>query len=142
MVFTVKNCDRGLENATRDRRQHFQDRFSIPRKVTCQQSLHVARNITRQITRHIARQITLQRTSQLTHNITPQIPRHTIRQIIVIIISDGFVGTVAISYQVAITFSRKANLRSSLQHFYLYFKVKSLLGLYFKGALQRCFAPF
>ena len=86
-----------------DRRQHFQDRFSIPRKVSCHQSLHISRNITRQITRHIARQITLQRTRQLTHNISPQIPRHTTRQIIVIIISDGFVGTVAISYQVAIT---------------------------------------
>ena len=87
-------------------------------------------------------QITLQRTRQLTHNITLQIPRHTTRQIIVILISNGFVGTVAITYQVAITFSRKANLTFSLQHFYLYFKMKSLLGLYFKGALQRCFAPF
>ena len=66
----------------------------------------------------MTRQITLQRTRQLTHNITPQIPRNTTCQIIIVIISDGFVGTVAISYQVVITFSRKANLRLSLQHFY------------------------
>ena len=68
---------------------------------------------------------------------TRQIPR----QIIIIIINHGFVGTVAISCQVAITFLRKENLRLSLQHFYIYFNVKSLLVLYFKGALQRCFAP-
>ena len=127
------------------RRQHFQDRFSIPRKVNCHQSLYIARNINRHIARQITvcmtSQITLQRTRQLTHNITLQIPRHTTRQIIVILISNGFVGTVAITYQVAITFSRKPNLTLSLQHFYLYFKMKSLLGLYFKGALQRCFAP-
>ena len=123
--------------------QHFQDRFSIPCKVTCHQSRHIARNITRhiprQITRHIARQITLyithqitlQRARQITHNITRQIPCEITRQIIILIISHGFVGTVAISYQVAITFSRKANLRlsRSLQHFYIYFKVKSLLVL-------------
>ena len=48
------------------RRQHFQDRFSIPRKVSCHQSLDIARNITRQITRHRARQITLCMTRQIT----------------------------------------------------------------------------
>ena len=49
------------------RGQHFQDRFSIPRKVTCHQSLHITHNITRQtprqITRHKAREITLYITS-------------------------------------------------------------------------------
>ena len=57
-------------------------RFSIPRKESCHQSLHIARNITRQITRHIVHQITLyitsqinlQRTRQITRNITRQIP--------------------------------------------------------------------
>ena len=104
------------------RLQHFRDQFSIPRKVT----RHIACNITRQITRHIARQITLyitrqitlQRTRQITGNITREITRHITRQIIIIIISHGFVGTVGISYQVAITFPRKANLRLSLQHLY------------------------
>ena len=135
------------------RLQHFQDRFSIARKVTCHQSRHIARNITCQITRHIARlitlyitrQITLQRPGQVTRNITRQIPGqitcHITRQIIIIIVSHGFVGTVAVTYQVAITFSRKANLRLSLQHLYIYFEVKSLLVLHFKGALQRYFAP-
>ena len=115
------------------RRQHFQDRLSIPRKVTCHQSRHIARYITCQMPGHISRQITLYITRQITRNIT--------HQIIIIIISHGFVGIVAISYQVAITFPRKANLRLSSQHFYINFKVKSLLVLYFKGALQRCFAP-
>ena len=108
------------------RGQHFQDRFSIPCKVTCHQSRHIVHNISRNITRHIARQITLyatrqmtlQRTRQVTRNITGQIPCQITRQTIVIIISYGFMGTVAISYQVAITFSRKANPRLSLQHFY------------------------
>ena len=77
----------------------------------------------------------------ITGQIPCQITRHVTRQIIKIIISHGFMGTVAISYQVAITFPRKANLRLSSQHFYINFKVKSLLVLYFKGALQRCFAP-
>ena len=99
------------------RRQHFQDRFSIPRKVTCHQSLCIARHITRHKASQITRQRTLQKTlqiiCQLIHSITPQIPRHKTRQIIVIIISAGFVGTVAISYQVAITISQKANLRLS-----------------------------
>ena len=61
----------------------------------------------------------------ITGQIPCQITRHVTRQIIKIIISRGFMGTVAISYQVAITFSRKANLRLSqegswlsLQHFY------------------------
>ena len=130
---------------------------SIPCKVICHQSRHIAPRITRQIlcqtTRHIARritfyitrQITVQRTLQITRNITRQIhrqtTRHIARQIFMIIISHGFVGTAAINYQVAFTFSRKANLRLSLQHFYIYFKVNSLLVLYRKGALQRCFAP-
>ena len=86
------------------RLQHFQDRSSISRKVTCHQSRHIACNITRQITRHIARQITL----------------YITRQIIIIIVSHCLVGTVAISYQVPITFSRKANLGLSLQHLYIY----------------------
>ena len=142
-----KKLYRGLENAARGRRPRAA--FSRPRKVTCHQSRHIVRNITcqilrqttrhtaRQITLYITRQITLQRTRQITRNITRQMTR----QIIIIIISPGFVGTVAISYQVAIIFSRKANLRLSLQHLYTYFKVKSPLVLYFKGALQRCFAP-
>ena len=131
------------------RLQHFQDRFSIARKVTCHQSRHIARNITRQITRHIARlitlyitrQITLQRTRNIIRQILRQITCHITRQIIITIVSHDFVGTVAITYQVAIIFSRKANLRLSLQHLCIYFKVKSLLVLYFKGVLQRCFAP-
>ena len=84
---------------------HFQGRFSIPHKVTCHQSYHIARNITRQIPRQITRQITLQRTRQIARNITGEIPRHRTRQIIIIVISHGFMGTVAISYQVAITFN-------------------------------------
>ena len=134
-VRTVKNGDRVIENAARGRRPiaAFSRRFSIARKVTCHQSRHIARNITRQITRHIARlitlyitrQITLQRTRQITRNITRQIHRqitcHITRQIMIIIVSHGFVGTVAITYQVSITFSRKANLRLSLQHLYIYF---------------------
>ena len=64
---------------------------------------HITLYITRQITRHITRNITRQ--------IPRQITRHKTRQIIIIIISHGFVGTVTISYQVAITFSREANLR-------------------------------
>ena len=98
-VRIVKNCDRGLENAARGpgRGQYFQDRFSIPRKVTCHQSRHIARNITRQITRHIARQITLYITLQITLQRTRQITRNITRQIIIIMISHGFVGTVAIS---------------------------------------------
>ena len=108
------------------RGQHFQDRFSTPRKVTCHQSCHIFRNITRhiarQITLYITRQMTLQRTRQITRNITGKIPcqitRHITRQKIIIIISRGFMATVAISYQVAITFSKEANLRLSLQHFY------------------------
>ena len=130
------------------RLQHFQDRFLIPRKVTCHQFRHIARNITRQRTRHIACQITLyiscqitlQRIRQITRNISRQITCHITRQIIINIVSNGFVGTVAITYQVAITFSRKANLSLSIQHLYIYFKAKRLLVLYFKGALQRCFA--
>ena len=53
------------------RGQHFQDRFSIRRKVTCHQSLHIARNITRHIARQITvyitntGQVTLQRTRQI-----------------------------------------------------------------------------
>ena len=31
--------------------------------------------------------------------------------------------------------------QASSSQFYLYFKAKSLLVLYFKGALKRCFAP-
>ena len=97
------------------------------------------------MTLYITRQITLQRTRQITRNITRHIPRqitcHITRQIIIIIVSHGFVGTLAISYQVAITFSRKAHLSLSLQHLYVYFKVKSLVVLYFKRALQRYFAP-
>ena len=100
------------------RGQHFQDRFSTPRKVTCHQSCHIFRNITR----HIARQITLYITRQITGNITGKIPcqitRHITRQKIIIIISHGFMATVAISYQVAITFSKEANIRLSLQHYY------------------------
>ena len=77
------------------REQHF-------REVTCHQSLHIAHNITRQITRHTARQITLyiicqitvQRTRQTTLNITReisrQITRHISPQIITFIISHGF----------------------------------------------------
>ena len=108
------------------RGQHFQDRFSTPRKVTCHQSCHIFRNITRHIIRHIApqislyitRQMTLQRTRQITRNITGKIPCQITRQKIIIIISHGFMATVAISFQVAITFSKEANLRLSLQHFY------------------------
>ena len=123
------------------RLQHFQDRFSIPRKVICRQSRNIARNIICQITRHKARQITLQRTHEITRQISRQITCHITRQIIIIIVSHGFVGTVAITYLVVITFSRKANLRLSLQHHYIYFKVKSLLILYFKGALPNLFCP-
>ena len=127
------------------RLQHFQDRFSIPRKVTCHQSRHIARNITRHMACQITLQISLQRTRQITRSINRQIPRqitcYITRQIIIIIVSHDCLGTVAITYQVAITFSRKANLRLSLQHLYVYCKLKSLLVLYFKGALQRCFAP-
>ena len=133
----------------------FEDRFSIPRTKTCHESLHIAHNIPRQITRHRARKITLcithqispQRTRQTTRNITRhivrhrglyitlqitlEITRHVTRQIIVIIISHGCDHLFA---------KIKAILRLSLQHFYLYFKVRSLLVLYFKGAQQRCFA--
>ena len=37
-----------------DRGQHFQEPISVPRKVTCHQSCHIAPNITREITHHIA----------------------------------------------------------------------------------------
>ena len=55
----------------------------------------------RQTTLYITRQITLQRT----RNLPRQKARHVTREIIIIIFSHGFVTTVAISYQAAITFS-------------------------------------
>ena len=86
---------------------------------------------------NITRQITLQWTRQITRNITRQIPRQTARHVslqkIIIINSHGFVGTVGICYQVAITFSRKADLGLSFKHFYFYVKLKSVLVLYPKG---------
>ena len=107
---------------TAGRGQHFQDRFSVPRKVTCHQSRHIVRNITRhiarQITLYVTRQMTLRRTRQVTRNIIGQTPCQITRQAIIIIISHGLMGTVAISYRVVITFSREANPRLSLQHFY------------------------
>ena len=88
-----------LRDCSRDFQFHaihftMQDRFSIPRKVTCHQSLYIACNITRQksrqSTRHIARQktlyisrqITYQGTLQITHNMTRQIPRQITRLVI------------------------------------------------------------
>ena len=50
------------------RKQHFQERFSLPRKVTCHQSLHIARSISRQISRHMARQISRHVTRQINYN--------------------------------------------------------------------------
>ena len=63
------------------RGRHFQDRFSIPREVTCHQSRHIARNIPRQITRHTARQITRHITRQTTLQRTRQVTRNTTRQL-------------------------------------------------------------
>ena len=71
-----------MQREAAGRCEHFQDQFSIPRKVNCHQSLHIARSITRQIPRqitpHIARQISL----YITRQITLQSTRYVSRQII------------------------------------------------------------